>query len=92
VKFHFKTWSLLSGMTLSLTLIGGCSPEEPAPDAAPSATTTTESAPATATTPPATTTETPATTAPPAEPAPVIEAPKPEPAKSDAKDEDKKDK
>ena len=25
MKFHLKTWSLLSGMTLSLALVGGCS-------------------------------------------------------------------
>jgi hypothetical protein len=29
VKFQLKTWSLLSGMTLSLALAGGCSPEAP---------------------------------------------------------------
>jgi outer membrane biosynthesis protein TonB len=92
VKFHLKTWSLLSGMTLSLALIGGCSNEEAAPEANPPATTTPETVPAPTTTTetPTTTTETPATTTtPPAEPAPAVEAPKPEPAKPEAKDEAK---
>lgn len=78
MKFHLKTWSLLSGMSLSLALIAGCSQEEAAPEANTPASTTTETAPAAPATPPA---ETPAATSTtPAEPAPAVEPPKAEPA------------
>jgi outer membrane biosynthesis protein TonB len=76
VKFHLKMWSLLSGMTLSLALIGGCNSEEAAPTDKPAETSTTEAAPATpATTPAPSPTETPAVTPAPAEttPAPALE-------------------
>jgi hypothetical protein len=32
VNFHLKTWSVLSGLTLSLALVAGCSSEEAAPE------------------------------------------------------------
>ena len=67
MKFPYKLWTLISGMTLSLALIAGCNQEETPPDnATPPA--APEAGPAT---PPAT---------PPTEPAPAVEAPKAEAA------------
>jgi len=87
VKFHIKSWFVLSGMIFSLALmVGGCSSEEPAPVTPPEA--KTETAPATtdnATPPPP---ETPESKAAPAEPAPVAEPAKPEEAKPEGQTKD----
>jgi hypothetical protein len=69
VKFSTLKWSALSGLALSLALIGGCAEEKATTETPPAAGTTTP-APADATTPPA------ATTTPAAEPTPPVEAPK----------------
>jgi hypothetical protein len=88
VKFHLKTWSLLSGMTLSLALVGGCSTEAP-PDPTNPPPVVKEDAPDAAKAPAATATEAPATPPPAVEapataPAPATEAPKDEPKKEEA--------
>jgi len=87
VKFHLKTWSLLSGMTLSLALIGGCSTEAP-PDPTTPPPAAKEGASDATKAPAPTATEIPATPAPAVEaptttPAPAADAPKDEPKKED---------
>ena len=83
MKFHFKTWSLLSGVTVSLALVGGCS-SEPTPESAPPPAAkegTSEAAKA----PPPTATEGTAT------PPPAVEAPAPAPATESPKAEEPKE-
>ena len=82
MKFHLKTWSLLSGMTLSLALVGGCSPEAAPEPTVPTATPKDEGAK----TPAPTATETAPATPPPAveAPAPAPETPKAEAPKEEA--------
>jgi hypothetical protein len=92
VKFHLKTWSLLSGMTLSLALVGGCSSEAP-PDPTNPPPAVKEEAPDAAKAPTATATEPPATPPPAVEapataPAPSAEAPKEEAPKDEPKKEE----
>jgi hypothetical protein len=87
VNFQINAWPLLAGMTLSIALIGGCSPEEAPPAGnAPAASTTTE--PGSAPAPAAATGETP----PPVEaPAANAEPKKEEAASAPAPAEPKKD-
>jgi hypothetical protein len=83
VKFSTLKWSALSGLALSLALIGGCAEEKATPETPPATGTATPSTtPGAEATPPAT------TTPPAAESTPPAEAPKTEPAAPPAEKKD----